>query len=188
MNLAMLPEERTLLEGLLCCSRTYLEFGAGGSTHLACGLVSDRVMSVDSSRTWLDAVKAACGSTRLQPGLVLADIGPVGEWGYPTDASLRDRWPSYSQGVWQTSAPAEADLCLVDGRFRVACALSCLLHTSQHAFTAVHDYAGREKYHVIGRYADEVARTRSLSVFRRRRAVSDRLITAELDEWLFDPD
>ena len=188
MNLAMLPTERELLESFLRCSRSYLEFGAGGSTHLACGLVSDRVVSVDSSRVWLDSVRTACAPGPLQPELVFADIGPIGEWGYPKDPDSRDLWPSYSQGIWRNSPPVEADFCLVDGRFRVACALSCLLHGSQTTFTAVHDYACREKYHVLGSYADEVARSQNLSVFRRRRTVPDRLIRAELEKWLLDPD
>ena len=188
MNLAMLSTERELLESFLCCSKSYLEFGAGGSTHLACRLVSNSVVSIDSSRVWLDSVKAACASGPLQPELVFADIGPIGEWGYPTDPSSCDLWPSYSQGIWQESALAGADLCLVDGRFRVACALSCLLHSSPTTFTALHDYACREKYHVVSNYADEVARSQNLSVFRRKRDVPDRLIKAELEKWLFDPD
>ena len=188
MNLAMLSTERELLESFLRCSRFYLEFGAGGSTHLACGLVSDCVVSIDSSRVWLDSVKAACAPGPLQPELVFADVGPIGNWGYPTDPGSCDLWPSYSQDVWQGPAPVAADLCLVDGRFRVACALSCLLHGSQTTFTAVHDYACREKYHVVGNYADEIARSQNLSIFRRNRNVPDRLIKAELERWLFDPD
>ena len=188
MNLAMLPAEQSLLESFLCCSKSYLEFGAGGSTHLACGLVADRITSIDSSRAWLDIVKSACELGSLQPRLVLADVGPVGDWGYPIEASSRDLWPSYSQSIWQYPESADTDFCLVDGRFRVACALSCLLRSPRKTLLAVHDYAIREKYHVVSKYADEIARTQNLSVFRRKCNVPDRAIKAELSDWLFDPD
>ena len=188
MNLAMLPAEQNLLESFLRCSRSYLEFGAGGSTHLACGLVADHVVSVDSSKAWLDAVKSACELGSLQPKLILADIGPVGDWGYPIEASSRDLWPSYSQLIWQHPESVDTDFCLVDGRFRVACALSCLLRLPKKALVAVHDYAIRDKYHIVSKYADEVARAQNLSVFRRRHNVPDHVIEFELSNWLFEPD
>ncbi len=56
----MEASEQALLETFLRSSRRYMEFGSGGSTVLAAGLVAESVVSVDSSTEWIDRVVAAC--------------------------------------------------------------------------------------------------------------------------------
>src|SRR4051812_3128434 len=99
MNVAMTRPEAVLFESFLRASRNYLEFGSGGSTVMASQNVKERIVSVNSSREWLDKVAAAV--TNLpgkKPELILrhVDIGPTKEWGYPTSAEARSRWPAYS--------------------------------------------------------------------------------------------
>jgi hypothetical protein len=170
MHPRMEPDEITLFESLLRSSQFYLEFGSGGSTVLASQLVNEAVVSVDSSQAWLDKVKSECekAGSRIRPTLVLADIGPVGEWGYPADQSWRSAWPEYYSAIWTVPKTEATDLCLVDGRFRVACFMTALMRCSDRALVAVHDFGERSSYAVIKEFADEIARTGSLSVFRRK--------------------
>jgi hypothetical protein len=103
---------------------------------------------------------------RVAPQMIHADIGPTRKWGHPTDAS-RD-WAAYHRDVWERPGAADADLFLIDGRFRVACVMQVVLRADPSAVIAVHDYADRAQYHVIGEVAREIARQSTLSLFVAR--------------------
>ena len=112
---------------------TYAEFGMGGSTLEAARCGFEHMVSVDSDRRWVDSVRAhpeiapAIAQGRL--AALHGDVGPTREWGNPLDDSQARRWPRYIQAQWSewVRRGRQPDLILVDGRFRVACALSALL-------------------------------------------------------------
>lgn len=166
MQPRMSVAETELFRKLVSTSRHYVEFGSGGSTVLAAQLVAESIVSVDSSTQWLDDVRTACTrSPGLAPDLIHVDIGPTGEWGYPTDPATAPRWPSYHTAIWAKPAACEADTYLVDGRFRVACFMQILLHARAAPLIAIHDFS-RPAYHVVKEFAQEVARAQDLSLFR----------------------
>jgi hypothetical protein len=169
MRPAMSPPELDLFCSVLAGSAHYVEFGCGGSTAFAAFLVSGSIVSVDSSADWIAKVEAFCDANpiRTRPKLAHVDIGQTGEFGYPTDESSQARWPDYYNNVWAIADAAIVDTFLVDGRFRVACALSVLLHAAPGALLLFHDYANRPAYHLVAEFAHEVARVENLSVFRR---------------------
>jgi hypothetical protein len=170
MQPRMSDAERDLLTAFLRRSRTYLEFGTGGSTVLAAKFVESRITSVDSSVEWLDKVRSACteAGCKAELDLVFVDIGPTRDWGYPTDSSTASRWPAYHEAVWERPHAREADFCLVDGRFRVACFLQALLHCRPGTPIAIHDFDSRPGYHIARQLAREVAMAEDLSVFLPR--------------------
>ena len=141
---AMSDAELAVLRGFLRASERYVEFGAGGSTVLAATLVGRQVIATDSDPAWLDKVRDACrdAATPIAPELVHAAIGPTAEWGHPAGAEHRALWPAYHEAVWAREGARDADLVLVDGRFRVACALRALLETGADALVAIHDLRG----------------------------------------------
>ena len=106
--------EHQLLHSFLICSNTYVEFGAGGSTCMAAALVRQAITSIDSSKEWLDSVAAFCAKNPnlIQPNLIHVDIGPVGEWGMPTDPETKSRWPDYHSKIWEFSSSHNADFFL----------------------------------------------------------------------------
>ena len=163
----MSDAELALFASFLRSAVDYLEFGAGGSTCFAARSVRSSVTTVDSSVQWLRDVEQACAGQDcgVKPLTVHVDIGPTGGWGRPADASCQDRWPSYYEQVWERPASSDADLYLVDGRFRVACFMKTLLNCRADAVIMIHDYASRAQYHPIGRVAREVARAEDLSAF-----------------------
>ena len=189
MILRMAREEKALLEAFLRPAARYMEFGAGGTTFLAAGLVSDWVISVDSSRNWLDAVSNACAAeiNHKVPTLIHADIGPLGQWGRPSDPATRHRWPLYHQGVWGQTEAAMADLFMIDGRFRVACFMQVLLHAGPEALIAIHDFSPRPKYHIVCDFASCIATAGTLSVFRRMPNHSRSEVEKVLEAHTLDP-
>jgi hypothetical protein len=187
---AMSQKELELLESFLRCSKHYLEFGTGGSTVLAASHVRETVTSVDSSEAWLAKVAESCvlAETRLVPVLVHVDIGPVRSLGYPADETDKVKWPNYVSAVWDVSDAAISDLCLIDGRFRVASFVSVLLHCSPQVTVMLHDFPERKYYHVVRQFADEIAATDSLVVFRRATNFSAELALEMLDKTKFNPE
>jgi hypothetical protein len=162
----MSAEEAALFLSFVRNSRSYVEFGTGGSTVVASRHVQSSILSVDSSREYLDQVKAACASSQTKPELIYVDIGPTGEWGFPVDPSMKSRWPDYHSAIWKMPHSATADLYFVDGRFRVACFAQIVLHCNPNAIIGIHDFTSRPKYHCVREIAREVATAGDMSFFR----------------------
>jgi hypothetical protein len=185
----MSDNECALLKSVLKCTRRYLEFGSGGSTCLAASLVTESVISVDSSVEWLDKVRQACepeaGFSRLT--LAHVDIGLTIEWGYPSDSGTRERWPDYHRKIWVRSESSDADLYMVDGRFRVACFMQVLLHGRRDALIMIHDFDFRGEYHVIREVAREIAVADSLSMLQRRDDRNETHMREILAAYEYDP-
>jgi protein O-GlcNAc transferase len=150
--LRMTVDEAITWQSILLTAARYLEWGSGGSTVVAAwqSLRSDApgitVDAIESSESYIRTLR------ERHPVLTRAEeawrlrihsihIGPTVEWGMPAG------WDRHKWGVKQQLARryVEAvgtnrccfDLVLVDGRFRVACALrercwspTCALHPS----------------------------------------------------------
>ena len=86
MQPQMTAAEVTQLELQLAGLSSLLEFGCGGSTLVAARQVR-RIVSVDSDPVWLAKVQADIAGEAIEFTPFHADIGAVGEWGYPTDES-----------------------------------------------------------------------------------------------------
>ena len=168
MNPLMTPREREVLSSFLRRSNHYFEFGMGGSTVLASNLVRGSVSAIDSEPDWVDKVGRAVRRDGPAIDLSLVDIGPVGSYGIPLDRSDPKRFHPYS-GAIAHERHARVDLCFVDGRFRVACALQAFVSLGPRAFVVVHDYANRPRYRLIEQFGDCVAACDTLAVFRRKR-------------------
>jgi hypothetical protein len=162
----MSAEEAALFLSFVRNSRDYIEFGTGGSTVVASKHVKNSILSVDSSQEWLNQVSSACASSQTKPELMFIDIGPTGDWGFPIDASTKSRWPDYHSAIWKTPHSTEADLYLVDGRFRVACFAQIVLHCNPHAIIGIHDFGSRPNYHCVREIAREIATAGDMSFFR----------------------
>jgi hypothetical protein len=74
---------------------------------------------------------------------VLADIGPTKEWGHPVDDRAWKRFARYPLEVWDMPDFAHPDVVLVDGRFRVGCALAAAFRITRPTALFFDDYANR---------------------------------------------
>ena len=139
---------------------TYFEYGAGGTTALA-SAVARSVTTVDLSATWLETVtSSAPGARRFH-----VDLGPLADWSYPATTDRQEHWPAYAASLDRVAA-ADTDVVFVDGRFRVACALTALLRFPK-ATVLVHDW-DQTGYHVLLAHATIVEAAGVLVVLARR--------------------
>lgn len=153
--------------------RTYLEYGAGGSTVLASQFVQ-RLYSVESDARFLRAVerKVHAKGSKSDNHFLRANIGLTEFWGKPAfknlSAARLQRWSRYPQLPWTTLKRdgVTPDLILIDGRFRVACMLECMIHLNGQSTTiCFDDYFDRQSYSVVERFADMVDRAGRMAIF-----------------------
>lgn len=174
----MSASEIALFEAQLAGKASLLEFGCGGSTVAAARHVS-RIVSVDSDPAWLAKVAADPALAGCDFIPFHADIGPVGEWGYPVDAAHMRDWPRYHAQIWRQMS-GSPDIVLIDGRFRVACALQSLIHCKPHCLLLFHDFVDRPHYHVVLRHADIVECADTLAVMRAKPAIDGKAVLHDL--------
>lgn len=161
---------RDLLQKKLGDCKVFLEFGAGGSTIFAAKQGVSSIFSVESDRSFLAAVSDRLTQNEgMQPQFfpVFVDLGPTGDWGFPTDKSTSDKWPNYCVKVWEDLRLNDnhPDVVLIDGRFRVACFLSCLVFAREGCTILFDDYVDRPNYHVIEKFLMPVSTAGRMAEF-----------------------
>ena len=137
-------------------ARRYLEFGSGSSTLIATA-AGVPTTAVESDAKFAEAVRNALGEAP-QTRVLCPDIGMTENWGYPVFTSPTAvrlaRWRTYVDDPFVSLASPESfpDMVLVDGRFRVACALTSVAHAERLGVPVdvyIDDYAPRPYYHHI---------------------------------------
>ncbi len=175
-------------------SKSYLEFGCGGSTFLLAHLSCAKIMSIESDKNFIDFISQnetiAQNLSQNPPRLsfVHIDIGQTKEWGYPQDESKRHCYPLYSQQIFTLLTQSEIraiDTYFVDGRFRVACVLNILLHCDENATIIIHDFWNREQYHIVLDFLQLVDRTETLGVFKPKSRFDKARVKNLLKEYEF---
>lgn len=184
--------EESLLQKLFRGAKSYLEFGAGGSTVAAVSFGNiEHINVVESSKEWVDKLKGRSdvGGAEKEGRLKfhLVDIGPVGPFGVPTSQQDAPKFPVYSSAVDAVAAQDGLDLVLVDGRFRVACFLKALKISSPTTRIAIHDYSNREYYHLIEKYADKVESADKLSVFKKKDDADLEALAKDIESYEHQP-
>uniref|UniRef100_Q07SM7 Uncharacterized protein n=1 Tax=Rhodopseudomonas palustris (strain BisA53) TaxID=316055 RepID=Q07SM7_RHOP5 len=124
----------------------YGEYGIGQSTKWIFNNTRAKIISVDTSLGWVNRIKSEIGPTD-RVDLRWTDVGPVGEWGRPISYERRQIFSEYVASIWRHSQKPE--MVLIDGRFRVACFLTSILHGSPGTPVFFDDYVNRPHYHIV---------------------------------------
>ena len=154
-----------------------LEFGAGGSSAFFAKKGVRQLISVESDREWINrmllgnsTLRQWAKAGRWRPFHV--QIGATGEWGFPLSQEPAVAWLNYHQAIWGVVDAAALDFVLVDGRFRVACALQLLLRAREKTpRILVHDFAQREYYAVLLEFFDVVEQAETAVILDRKAPV-----------------
>ena len=169
MQPRMSPGERSLFNSYARRATAIVEYGCGGSTFVALDAGVKRIRSVETDPVWITRlaaepmINAALAANRLE--LLHADVGEVTDWGIPVDKTFSIGWVDYPMVPWRDQS-IEADFVLVDGRWRVASALTSALMTNGKALIAIHDLDIRPQYRAALILLDEIERVEGLGVFR----------------------
>lgn len=166
----MSPAEKATYQRYLREASVVLEFGIGGSTGLAAEVPGIKLIGIDSHPDWIakcrqdPRIAALNADRRLK--LFHVDIGPVGNWGIPTDPASARKWPAYSLDVWSKLGSWKPDFVFIDGRFRLSCALQSVINLPQARYICMHDFWSRDHYAPILDFVEVIDRVGELGVFR----------------------
>jgi hypothetical protein len=109
--------------------------------------------------------------------VVHGNIGRTGPWGKPVFPSIKrtSAWRRYPLAPWEgLGNDFRADFILVDGRFRVACALAVALHQSDTEWNLlVDDYVDRPEYSTIADFLELQTIYGRMAHFRRSRKFNE---------------
>jgi hypothetical protein len=179
--------------------RRYAEFGTGGSSLLAVREPFDIIVGVESDQEWARKVReeeeVAAAITAGRASILHADIGPTGAWGGPVDRDKPQKWPNYIATMWSEWERRQSfpDLVLVDGRFRVACALSvALLAAAQRGgreapLVVLHDVSDRRpNYNRVFDFFHLEEQAETLVVLSPRQRVAPEAILAGMLGRIFE--
>lgn len=174
----------------------YLEYGSGGSTYIAAEKGKDFI-SVDSDPYFLEAVRKKIQASGLynpsRQKYLYADIGLTKSWGHPLFKNKTKKrlvkWANYPNSPWiHISADRTPDLILVDGRFRVACALTTIKHLQNKTgwTLLVDDYLARQQYKAIENFANLESLTGRMAVFTKKENINMSELETALDFYVQD--
>jgi len=163
---------------------TYLEWGCGKSTSFYPLLASKKAHAIDNYPEWCETVRKSpvvrcledakrlqffCETVKWPNG---TDI-PVGKLGLPINKNDTVAAAMSYVNFVDKIGLRHYDVALVDGRFRVACALKLLGYLDRKSILFVHDFWERAlrlpDYREILKWYDVIGRTRSIAAFRMKR-------------------
>lgn len=188
ITLRMTKEETDLLLAVLKqnSESPYLEFGAGGSTLLAAGIVP-KIVSIENDLAFINLTRRQLMMRRKRsnPSFLHIDQGPVGAWGFPQTTEPA-RLSSYAETVWKEGrVPSGVKTVLVDGRFRRACLLHCALHLDPSVDILLHDAA---RYNdILSDFFDEIVHVDNLVLLHVKPDIPKETLHARLAEVQYDP-
>lgn len=158
----------------------YVEFGSGGSTVYASRLGIETI-SVEN-----DPYYARVVAKRLMNGAVrqiIVQMGITGEWGIPVYPNAR-KAHEYVTAPWNDKSFPQ--FILVDGRYRVACALESARRAYLFGCTATlmfDDYVDRVYYHEIEKLLGKPEIIGRAAIFAIGK---EKVLEADVERWLLD--
>lgn len=178
-------------------SKQYLEYGSGGSTVYAATLAKN-FTTVDSDKFFLRDVQKKISSAGLSgrgsQKYIHADIGLTKAWGTPLfsykNKGRLAKWENYSGIPWQGEVDFLPDLILIDGRFRIACALKTIkyLYRKNAWLMLVDDYVGRDQYKAIEQFATLDKLVGRMAVFKEMPNIDLKELNLAINKYEFEFD
>ena len=156
-------KELEIFSYLMNPKNIYFEFGAGGSTNIA-SFYNMTVYSVESDKNWHKKLK----DDGINAIYITIDLKANGNGGNPGRGTTVDDWKLYIQAY---KKEYNADIILIDGRFRVACALDIFSKIRNDAIVLIHDYF-RIEYHIVEDYYYKINQWDTLAAFIKKPNIS----------------
>ena len=105
----------------------------------------------------------------------------------PLNDSKKANFPNYSQfvfGVLPRDEIKMIDTIFIDGRFRVACALSILLYCPNSTIM-IHDFFNRPQYRIVLEFLDTIEACETLGVFKPKKRLNKANLQTLLEQYAY---
>jgi len=137
----------------------YFEFGSGGSTNIA-SYYKLKTYSVESDVKWHKKLK----DNDIKANYITIDLKAQSK-GFPGNETNIENWKKYIQAY---KKEYNANIILIDGRFRVACGLDIFTKINNDCIVLIHDYKKRYKYHILEKFYLKIEKWDSLVALIKR--------------------
>ena len=134
--------------------KIYGEYGCGLSSKWMLKNTNCKVISVDSSKEWVEKIKIENKKYESRLKINHVDLGKVRRWGFPINYDNYSNFSDYTDYIWKQ--PVKPNLVLIDGRFRVCCFLTSLKFADAGTKIIFDDYVNRPHYHFIEKYVSRI--------------------------------
>ena len=169
-----------------------LEFGCGGSSRFFFEKGVDKLVSVEGDKVWGESLLQdrflSFFIQKKRFNIYLPFIGPIQPNFYSTPAGHPSYlWVNYHTAIWELIDGNKLDFILIDGRFRLACALQSILHCHQKPYILIHDFWNRNQYHPILNFMDVIDKAETSVVLKQKDNLDWRNLCILLQKVQFDP-
>lgn len=137
---------------------SYFEWGSGFTTTVA-DMIVQTGTSIEGSKSWFDRMQT---KPLKRMHLKYVDIGHTRAFSWPSNSSKGAAYINSIHGLHTA-----VNVALVDGRWRVACAMAAHSKLDEAGVVLVHDF-DRKEYQVMLKVFDKVTLVDSLAVLRRK--------------------
>lgn len=173
-----------LFKSCVSDAEVYGEYGCGKSSVWVSRNVDCDIVSVDTSSEWIGRVQSLVRSSSRRQRFIHVDLGETGWWGTPVSYAQRHRIIEYVSAPWADES-LRPNVVLIDGRFRIACFLYSLLHSSPGCVILIDDYSERPQYHVVEEFCPVFKRSGRQVMFVRPDVIERAVIEAELAKFMY---
>lgn len=155
-------------------STVYFEFGTGGSTYQAMLKPNVKhVYSVESDQFWMNKLKSMpfVKNNRHKLSFLFIDMKTSpNNLGYPGSKAKPIDKAKYSRSISSLDSKviSRIDTVLIDGRFRVACALHCFNVLEPDSLVLFDDFVKRKDYHIVLDYYTILEKGDNLVILKKK--------------------
>lgn len=165
---------------------TYLEWGTGTSTSFYPLLASGSVYAIDGYPPWCEKVmsdkrvscmvadekrmKFFCPELTGADGVTKVNLEETGRIAKDTPpADVEAAMSVYVNSIDKLKNLELLDIVLVDGRFRLQCALKLLSYIKDDSVVLIHDFWIRPPYHKVLEYYNVIGYARSVVALKKKK-------------------
>ena len=173
----------SLFKDLLKNSKNYGEYGCGLSTEWVLNNTNANILSVDSSKEWIDKISSKNVEYKKRLKLQHIDLGKVENWGRPVGYEKSYNFINYFNWIWtQDILP---DTVLIDGRFRVCCFLTSIKYANENTKILFDDYNNRPYYHVVEKFVkkEQTCGRQALFIVKNKNDINIDLLNIEINNF-----
>ena len=173
----------SLFKDLLKNSKNYGEYGCGLSTEWVLNNTNANILSVDSSKEWIDKISSKNVEYKKRLKLQHIDLGKVENWGRPVGYEKSYNFINYFNWIWtQDILP---DTVLIDGRFRVCCFLTSIKYANENTKIIFDDYNNRPYYHVVEKFVkkEQTCGRQALFIVKNKNDINIDLLNIEINNF-----
>ena len=147
-------------------NNTFFETGSGCSTIIA-KYYTKKVYAVEGSKTWYNKLI----NEGLKDNVIFKDLKcDDSTWSYPGKRTNIRHWKNYFQSY---KKEYDADVILIDGRFKVATAFDIFNKIREDTIVLIHEYWPRPLYFVFEDYYQYIYHWDTLVAFVKKKDIKE---------------